>query len=430
MRRCWRSSIGPTRPNDPARDRTMTTSTESRFVGDPSRLRPQIDIRERVQPEYHQKEIDRVFRRGWLLLAATVDLKENNSFIVREVAPLKTSLIVARGADGDLRAFHNTCRHRANRLLAPDAKGSAPGFACGFHGWTYATDGRLTAVPDRGSFTALDEANLGLIPVHAEEWEGLVFVNFAARPEMTLAEWLGVLHGQYRGHFAGKVRVATYRIQPATNWNVAINAFGEGYHAGFLHKKTVPNYQGGKTNPNRHRPYLEVTPHHGRYTAQGNPDREQPAVEALSYRLGRQLYPSYANYRSEGLTLPLGLNPAHIEQWLQDVLEVFPHVVMLIGAHWHALLWFWPIDAGHTDIRVEFFAYPAKTVGDHMAHAHFRARLREVFREDISTMEAITRQLQSGALQYINLSQQELLVQQHYAAVATMVDGAPGKARP
>jgi phenylpropionate dioxygenase-like ring-hydroxylating dioxygenase large terminal subunit len=74
-----------------------------------------------------------------------------------------------------------------------------------------------------------------------------------------------------------------------------------------------------------------------------------------------------------------------------------------------------------TDVRVEFFAYKAETVGDALAHAYFRTRLREVFREDVGTMEQVTKALKSGAMQNIMLSRQELLLQQHYAVADEML---------
>ena len=56
-----------------------------------------------------------------------------------------------------------------------------------------------------------------------------------------------------------------------------------------------------------------------------------------------------------------------------------------------------------------------------MAHTYFRTRLREVFREDVGIIESIHRQLKSGVMDDINLSQQELLLQKHYAAVDELV---------
>ena len=108
--------------------------------------------------------------------------------------------------------------------------------------------------------------------------------------------------------------------------------------------------------------------------------------------------------------------------------EVFPVLIWIIGAHWHANLWFWPVSEDKTDVRVEFFAYKAETVGDALAHAYFRARLREVFREDVGIMEQITNALKAGAMQNIVLSKQEFLLQKHYAVANEMV-GRQGGSR-
>jgi hypothetical protein len=49
-------------------------------------------------------------------------------------------------------------------------------------------------------------------------------------------------------------------------------------------------------------------------------------------------------------------------------------------------------------------------------------RNREVFREDISTMEAIHASLKTGVMSHVVLSQQEMLLQKHYSVAAEMVE--------
>ena len=51
-------------------------------------------------------------------------------------------VLVVRGHDGAMRAFHNTCRHRGSRICAA-AKGSVVRLVCPYHNWTYELDGRL-----------------------------------------------------------------------------------------------------------------------------------------------------------------------------------------------------------------------------------------------------------------------------------------------
>jgi phenylpropionate dioxygenase-like ring-hydroxylating dioxygenase large terminal subunit len=399
----------------------MTEVTQTQFFGDFSRLQSRVDILKRLEPEFYGQEMERIFRRHWLPVASVTDLPENNSYVVADVPPLNTSLIVARGPDGVVRAFYNICRHRGARL-AKDHKGCRKAFSCGFHGWTYATDGRLIGVTDKTQFSAdMDPARHGLIPVHTEVWEDYVFVSFAGTPPMSVKQWMGKFHDQYSGFFSDRQRIADYRIVVDANWNVAINSFSEGYHAAYVHRKTVPDYQGGKANPLRHRAYLEITEHHGRYSAQGNPNRRVTPVEAIAYERGRPLYPAFPLYSEATLPLPPGVNASRNPTWGFDVFELFPMMIVLIGAHWHGNLRFWPISPEKTDIRVEFFAYKGDTVGDHLAHAYFRARLREVFREDVGTMEQITGALKSGAMRDIMLSKQEYLLQQHYAVAGELM---------
>ena len=66
----------------------------------------------------------------------------------------RTSILVVRGWDGRVRAFHNMCSHRGNKLVW-DTGGSCQAVACKFHGWTYNLEGRLTFVSDEDNFFAL-----------------------------------------------------------------------------------------------------------------------------------------------------------------------------------------------------------------------------------------------------------------------------------
>jgi Rieske 2Fe-2S family protein len=52
------------------------------------------------------------------------------------------SLIVLRDRDGEVRAFHNTCRHRGSRICL-DERGHANRLVCPYHQWVYELDGSL-----------------------------------------------------------------------------------------------------------------------------------------------------------------------------------------------------------------------------------------------------------------------------------------------
>ena len=60
--------------------------------------------------------------------------------------PAGIPLMVVRGEDGVLRAFHNVCRHRGITLV--EGAGTVGRFlTCPYHQWSYATTGDLVPCP-------------------------------------------------------------------------------------------------------------------------------------------------------------------------------------------------------------------------------------------------------------------------------------------
>lgn len=393
------------------------------YRGETEGLPKTVPIRERFTPEFHRRERERIFNRAWLPVAATTDLREKGSYVVVRVPPLRTSLIVVRSDDGVVRAFHNVCRHRGDMLIhldEGDELGCKRHFVCGFHGWAYSNAGKLVSVTDATQFEDLDREDYGLVPVHAQEWESLVFVNFETTPHCTLREWLGDFHDQYRGFAEGREKIADHRVVLKTNWNLAVNAFCEGYHNLYIHKNTVPDYQGGSGNPDRHRPYIEIGKHFGRYSAHANFNHKRTPAEEVIYRHARALFPAFEPV--DPAALAPGVNPSRFEQWAFDIVHVFPNFVLGPQANAHSHMWFWPIDHEHTEIRIQRFAYEARTPSDRIAQAYSKVRSREVLREDLATMEASLEAMQSGALDHIRLSRQEMLIRNHYRAVDDMME--------
>ena len=69
---------------------------------------------------YHSKafldlEIKEVFRTHWQIACHISDVAEPGNFITLDICGERA--LVIRGNDGEVRAFHNTCRHRGARHL-------------------------------------------------------------------------------------------------------------------------------------------------------------------------------------------------------------------------------------------------------------------------------------------------------------------------
>ena len=73
-----------------------------------------------ISPEFYQLEREAIFKRAWLNVGRVEQLRRNGSYFTKELVVAKTSLVIVRGMDGEIRAFHNVCRHRGNRLVWND----------------------------------------------------------------------------------------------------------------------------------------------------------------------------------------------------------------------------------------------------------------------------------------------------------------------
>ena len=135
-----------------------------------------IPVEPYISSAYYEKERERIFRKVWLNVGRVEQIPNPGDYFVKELAVCNTSVLVVRGKDSVVRAFHNMCSHRGNQLVWDD-KGSCHKITCKFHGWTYALDGSLRHITDEGKFFGVDKKTLGMTAVAADVWEGFIFIN-------------------------------------------------------------------------------------------------------------------------------------------------------------------------------------------------------------------------------------------------------------
>ena len=128
-------------------------------------------------PEFFELETELIFRPSWQIVCHSNDVPRAGDYHSLEF--LGESIIVLRGEDGAVRAFHNACRHRAARLLDESKGHCGRRITCPYHAWTYGLDGRLLTVPQRGDFKGLDRERHGLAPLEHEVFMGFIFVRLA-----------------------------------------------------------------------------------------------------------------------------------------------------------------------------------------------------------------------------------------------------------
>lgn len=189
-----------------------------------------------TSPEFARLELDWLWPRVWQIACREEELPEPRDFVEYRIGD--QSILVVRGDDGEITAFHNACLHRGTQL----AEGSgcfADGFVqCRYHAWRYALDGRLTEVVDAHEFADLPEG-MRLAEVRVGRWGGFVFVNPdpAAEPLLDFLHPLPEILAPYHLDEM-RLRAQLSTVLPA-NWKSVVDAFNESYHVQGTHPQIL-----------------------------------------------------------------------------------------------------------------------------------------------------------------------------------------------
>jgi carnitine monooxygenase subunit len=204
-------------------------------------------------PSIFAKERSRIFFRSWHLVAHVNQLRSPGDFVTYDI--LDQSVIVTKSKEGGIRAFHNVCQHRGNRLVdAP--RGNVPAITCGYHAWTYTMDGRLRGAPRTECLANFDKSRHGLKPVRVEIFASFVYINFDSDAQ-SLAQMAPGAEEQMRRHLPDLDRLELIEVVDVpvpANWKVIQENSIEGYHfdySGPVHKQLVQliDFEGYRLEP-------------------------------------------------------------------------------------------------------------------------------------------------------------------------------------
>ena len=187
-----------------------------------------------TDPEFHAVECERVIRPSWQIVCHESDLADAGDY--RTIAYLGEAIVVVRGEDGAIRAFHNVCRHRAMRLVEGPA-GCARKLVCPYHAWTYELDGRLSGVPMRRDYPALRLEDNGLVPVEVSTWRGFVFVRLVDDGGPSPAQMMAPYDAEVAPYrFEDMRRIGDVRLRErAVNWKNVGDNYSDNLHIPVAH---------------------------------------------------------------------------------------------------------------------------------------------------------------------------------------------------
>ena len=388
-----------------------------------------ISYEDSISPEFYELEREAIFKRAWLNVGRTEQLARNGSYFTKEIAAAQTSVILVRDGE-DIRAFHNMCRHRGNKLVwnnfpGEETSGVCRQFVCKYHGWRYGTDGQLTFVQQEGEFFDLDKSESGLIPVHCDVWEGFIFVNLAKEPAQPLREFLGPMVTGLDGYpFGLMTERFTYRAEIGSNWKLYMDAFQEFYHAPVLHQKqTPPDWSGPALNNGFEAPHYQIDGPHRLVSTAGIrlyelPENMRKPIESLT-RSG-----NFGPWDAPELgEMPAGLNPAKCDPWGLDSFQMFPNFTILIWSlGWYLTYHYWPTSYNTHVFESTLYFVPPKTARERLALEMAATTFKEYGLQDANTLEATQTMLESRAVSTFPLCDQEVLCRHLHKVTGEWVD--------
>ncbi len=176
--------------------------------------------------ELFDLDLDLIWGRHWIHVGVEPDVPMPGDF--RTVQIGRHSIIIVRGADQQIHAFHNVCRHRGSRVVTQE-RGSAPRLVCPYHRWAYDLDGSLGFAEHIAP--AVDRARMGLKPVALRTLSGLIFICLAQNPPADFDDMVRSVTPYLAPHDLSSCRIAREEaVIMEGNWKAAMENNRECYH--------------------------------------------------------------------------------------------------------------------------------------------------------------------------------------------------------
>lgn len=138
----------------------------------------EVKMRALSDPELFELEMERIFAKTWVFLGHETEIPNKGDFVVRDMG--SDSVLMARGADGEVHVSLNVCPHRGMKISTHDV-GNTMTHVCIYHGWAFKPNGDFIGAPVEKECMhgkMMTKQELGLKKARVAIYGGLVFATW------------------------------------------------------------------------------------------------------------------------------------------------------------------------------------------------------------------------------------------------------------
>jgi Rieske 2Fe-2S family protein len=187
-----------------------------------------------TDPDIYAMDLAVIFEREWIFVGATCEVPQPGNFMTVTIG--RTPVIILRDREGQLRGFHNSCRHRGFKLCEAE-RGHTPAIICPYHRWTYRLDGTLAHAKYMPE--GFEPGSFPLRPVHLRAVGGTIYVSLAETPP-NFAPYEAAMTAQLAPHGLENAKLAyeDHLIEHG-NWKMVMENSRECYHCATGHSELM-----------------------------------------------------------------------------------------------------------------------------------------------------------------------------------------------
>ena len=207
---------------------------------------PVLPVEAYTSLEWFEEEQRTIFVNTWQFAGLMEDVQDPGDYITVQCG--HQNMLIVKGRDQRLRAFHNLCRHRGTQLLRAVGK-KQKALTCPYHDWTYDLSGELISVPEKEQeFPDLDLDSICLHKGSVDIWRGMIWVHPQADAQ-PITQWFAGCQEHLGPHDPTRLieypDTRTEKIIQA-NWKIVVENYIDVYHLAHLHSNTLQMYDHAK----------------------------------------------------------------------------------------------------------------------------------------------------------------------------------------